>query len=116
MAKTQHLHKIIPHTKKVRFIHAVLFGINPQEVKKYHRDCRLWASYAKEAKGFIGCFTMKRIGFKNQYASVYEWKTRRDHNRFMNKFHDWLVGQSKARVEVLGYYNLKEILGVRCPD
>jgi hypothetical protein len=49
---------------------------------------------------------MKRIDSKNQYASVYEWKTKKDHDRFMKKLHDWLESKSKARVKVAGYYNL----------
>jgi len=56
---------------------------------------------------------MKRLGQKNQYASVYEWKTKADHDRFMKKFHDCLVSKSKARVKVLGYYNLKRVDRVR---
>jgi hypothetical protein len=69
----------------------------------------MWASYAKKTKGFIAYFTMKRAGFKNQYVSVYEWKTKGDHDRFMKRFHDWLVSKSKAKVKVSGYYNLKAI-------
>ena len=95
------------------YIHAVLFEIAPREVPAYRKDCKMWASYAKKAGGFIGYFTMKRVDFRNQYASVYEWKARDSHERFMKKFHDWLVGKSKARVNVLGYYNLKSIDEVR---
>ncbi len=91
------------------FIHAVLFEIKPKEVSDYRKDSKMWAGYAKKAKGFISYHTMERLGFKNQYASVYTWKTEQDHGRFMKKFHDWLVGKSKAQVEVLGYYNLKRI-------
>ena len=91
------------------FIHAVLFEISPREVLAYRRDSKTWADHARKAKGFIAYFTMSREGFKNQYASVYEWKTRQDHDRFMKKNHDWLVSRSKARVKVLGYYNLKTI-------
>lgn len=91
------------------FIHAVLFEIEPREVPAYRKDSKMWAGYAKQAKGFIAYFTMKRLGFKNQYASVYEWKKKQDHDRFMKKFHDWLVSESRARVKVLGYYNLKTV-------
>jgi hypothetical protein len=73
----------------------------------------MWAGYAKKAKGFLGYFTMKRQDSRNQYASVYEWKAEAGHKRFMKKYHDWLVGKSKARVKVLGYYNLKAIDTVR---
>lgn len=89
------------------FRHAVLFQIEPKEVADYRKDSKMWARYAKKAKGFIAYYTMKRQGFRNQYASVYEWRSESDHKRFMGKFHDWLVGKSKARVRVLGYYNLK---------
>lgn len=91
------------------FIHAVLFEITKKEVSDYRKDSKMWARYAKKAKGFIAYFTMKREGFKNQYASVYEWKAKSDHDRFMTKFHDWLVSKSRAKVKVLGYYNLKAI-------
>ena len=91
------------------FIHSVLFEISPKEVSKYRKDSLMWARYAKKARGFIAYHTMKRVDYKNQYASVYEWKTKNDHDRFMKKLHDWLVGKSKARVKVLGYYNLKSI-------
>lgn len=57
----------------------------------------------------MGYFTMKRTGYRNQYVSVYEWKTMQDHTRFMKQYHDWLVGKSKARVKVSGYYNLQAI-------
>lgn len=91
------------------FIHAVLFEIEPKEMAKYRRDSLMWARYARKAKGFVAYRTMKRLDDKNQYASVYEWKSRSDHTRFMKKFHDWLVTKSSARVKVLGYYNLKAI-------
>jgi hypothetical protein len=95
------------------FIHTVLFEIKPTEVNAYRKDNKMWAGYAAKHKGFIAYFTMERIGFKNQYASVYEWERKQDHDRFMKKFHDWLVAKSKARVKVLGYYNLKTIDKVR---
>lgn len=91
------------------FIHAVLFEIKPKEVGKYRKDSRMWAGYARKAKGFIAYFTMKRNGLKNQFASVYEWQRKADHDRFMKKYHDWLVGKSRAKVKVLGYYNLKAV-------
>lgn len=95
------------------FIHAVLFEISPKEVPAYRKDCRIWAGYAKKAKGFIGYFTMQRMNFRGQYASIYEWRSKRDHERFMKKNHDWLVSKSKAKVKVIGYYNLKSIDEVR---
>lgn len=95
------------------FIQAVLFEIEPKDVAKYRRNSRMWAAYAKKAKGFIAYFTMKRNGYEHQYASVYEWKSKSDHDRFMKKYHDWLVSKSKARMKVLGYYNLKEIDNIR---
>ncbi len=95
------------------FIHAVLFEIRPKEVKIYRRDCKMWARYAKRALGFLAYFTMKRAGYKNQYASIYKWKTKDHHERFMQKLHDWLVTKSKAKVKVLGYYNLASIDQVR---
>ena len=91
------------------FIHTVLFEIEPKEVADYRKDSKMWASFAKKAKGFAAYNTMKRFGYKNQYASVYEWKTKKDHDLFMGEFHDWLVNKSKARVKVLGYYNLRSI-------
>jgi hypothetical protein len=89
------------------FIHSVLFEIPPKEVTKYNKDNRMWASYASKAKGFVSYSTMQRCGYKNQYASVYEWNKKADHDTFMKKYHDWLVSKSSAKVKVLGYYNLK---------
>ncbi|MFA5117707.1 MAG: hypothetical protein WC695_02520 [Candidatus Omnitrophota bacterium] len=91
------------------FVHTVLFEIKPGEVPAYRKDSLMWAGFARKAKGFVAYRTMKRFGFTGQYASVYEWKTKQDHDRFMKKFHDWLVGKSKAKVKVLGYYNVKAI-------
>ncbi len=91
------------------FIHVVLFQIKPKEVAKYRKDSLMWAGYTKKARGFVAYFTMKRYGCLNQYASVYEWKKKADHDRFMKKYHERLVSKSKARVKVLGYYNLKGI-------
>jgi len=95
------------------FIHSVLFEIGLKEVAKYRKDSLMWARYARKAKGFRAYHTMKRLGYKNQYASVYEWDSKQRHDRFMNKFHDWLVGKSRAKVKVLGYFNLKSIDRVR---
>jgi heme-degrading monooxygenase HmoA len=95
------------------FIHSVLFEIKPGQVSQYRKDSKMWARYARQARGFVAYFTMKRLGFKNQYASIYQWETKQDHDRFMKKFHDWLVSKSKAGVKVLGYYNLKGIDRIR---
>lgn len=95
------------------FIHTVLFEVGPGQVRAYRRDSKMWARYAKESGGFIAYFTMKRSGYKNQYASVYEWKSEKYHRRFMDKLHDWLVAKSKARVKVLGYYQLETVDKVR---
>ena len=98
------------------FIHAVLFEVKPKEVFDYRKDSKMWARYAKKAKGFVAYHTMQRFDFKNQYASIYEWKTKIDHGRFMRKFHDWLVTKSKARVKVIGYYNLQAIDRIKLGD
>lgn len=95
------------------FFHTVLFEVKPREVPKYRKDSKMWARYAKKAKGFIGYFTMKRNDARDQYASVYQWKTKNEHDRFMQKMHDWLVSQSSAKVKVLGYYQLQAIDRVR---
>ncbi|MDD5477460.1 MAG: hypothetical protein PHG87_04565 [Candidatus Omnitrophica bacterium] len=91
------------------FIHSVLFEIKPKEVSKYRKDSLMWARQAKKSEGFLAYYTMKRYGFKNQYASVYQWIKKSDHDRFMRKYHDWFVSKSRAKVKVLGYYNLKAI-------
>lgn len=91
------------------FIHAVLFEIKPKEVVKYRKDSLMWARYAKKAEGFIDYSTVRRVGYKNQYASVYCWRAKLNHDCFMKKFHDWLVKKSLAKVKVLGYYNLKSL-------
>ncbi|HDZ77219.1 MAG TPA: hypothetical protein ENH41_03955 [Candidatus Omnitrophica bacterium] len=95
------------------FIHAILFKINPKEVLIYRKDSKMWARYAKKVKGFIAYFTMQRLGFKNQYVSIYQWKNKASCERFMNKLHDWLVAKSKAKVGVLGYYNLKSLDAIK---
>ena len=91
------------------FIHAVLFIVKPKEVAKYRKDSLMWADHTAKAPGFLSYRTMKRYGFKDQYVSVYQWEKKGDHDRFMRKYHDWLVGKSKAKVGVVGYYNFKEI-------
>ena len=91
------------------FIHTVLFEIHPKEVEDYRKDSRMWAHYAKKAKGFVAYFTMQRYGHKNHYTSVYEWTHKSHHDRFMKKMHDWLVSKSKAKVKVLDYFNLNTI-------
>ena len=98
------------------FIHSVLFEIQPKEVAKYRLDSLMWARSARSAKGFIAYHTMKRYGYKNQYVSVYEWQSKSDHDRFMKKFHDWLVSKSEARVKVLGYFNLKSVDKIKIKD
>jgi len=87
-----------------------LFEITPKEFPAYRRDCRMWARYAGRAKGFLNFFIMERTAYKNQYASVYEWKNKAAHDRFMKKFHDWLASKSRSRVKVLGCYNLDAVL------
>jgi len=90
------------------FIHAVLFEIKLKEVKTYRRDSIMWAKYAKKhSRGFINYHTMKRADAKDQYISIYQWKTMNHHDAFMKEFHDFLVSKSRARVKILGYYNLK---------
>jgi len=92
------------------FIHAVLFEIKQKEVKCYRKDSIMWAKYAKKrSEGFISYYTMERADIKNQYVSVYKWKTRNHHDEFMKKFHDFLISKSKAKVKTIGYYNLKFI-------
>lgn len=91
------------------FIHVVLFEIEPKEVLKYRKDSLIWASHTRKSQGFVSYRTMKRFGLKNQFASVYLWDKKASHDRFMRKYHDWLVAKSRAKVKVLGYYNLKEI-------
>jgi len=95
------------------FIHVVLFVIKPKEVVRYRQDSLMWARYAKRSCGFLSYRTMKRYGHKDQYASIYQWVKKVDHDRFMRKYHDWLVSKSKAKVGVLDYYNLKQIDSVK---
>jgi heme-degrading monooxygenase HmoA len=91
------------------FTHTVLFSISPKEIPLYRKDCRMWARFASQAKGFRSYFTVERVDSRNQYASVYVWDNKACHDRFMKKWHDILVGKSRAKVKVLGYYNLKAI-------
>jgi hypothetical protein len=95
------------------FIHVVLFEVKSKEAAQYRKDSLIWAKYAKMAKGFLAYRTMIRYGYKNQYASVYQWVKKSDHDRFMSKNHDRLVGKSKAKVKVLDYYNLKGLDNLR---
>jgi len=89
------------------FIHVVLFVVKPKEVAQYRKDSLTWARHTKKAPGFLSYRTMKRYGFKDQYASVYQWAKKTNHDSFMRKYHDWLVSKSKAKVKVVDYYNLK---------
>ncbi|MBU1125154.1 MAG: hypothetical protein KKC84_03935 [Candidatus Omnitrophica bacterium] len=95
------------------FVHAVHFQVLPKEVAKYRKDSLMWAAHAEKASGFVSYSTFKRQGFKNHYISCYIWKAMKEHDRFMKKHHDWLVAQSKAKVKVLGYYNLKSLDSIR---
>ena len=91
------------------FIHTVLFEIKPSQVTKYRKDSLMWARESKKSSGFLSYYTMQRYGFKNQYASVYQWNKKADCDRFMRKYHDLLVSKSEAKVKVLGYFNLKSV-------
>lgn len=91
------------------FIHAVLFKIKPKFAKTYIKDCKMWASEAKKAAGVINYKTIKRVNQRNQFASVYCWKSQRNHVKFMKANHEALVKRSKAPVKVLGYFNFKTI-------
>ncbi len=95
------------------FIHVVLFVVKPKEVAKYRKDSLMWARHTKKSGGFLAYQTMKRYGFKDQYASVYTWDKKTNHDNFMRKYHDWLVSKSKAKVKVLDYYNLKQLDSLR---
>ena len=87
------------------FIHMVLFKIKKQNVPLYVADCKLWEKEAGRHQGFIGYETLFRANEKNQYASFYRWKSKKNHDRFMKKHHDRLVSLSKCPVKVLGYFN-----------
>ena len=85
----------------------VLFNIRRKDVPVYVKDCKLWAKEASRHRGFLGCRTLTRTNEPDQYASFYEWKSDKDHDRFMKKNHDRLVSLSRCPVKVLGYYNFK---------
>jgi len=88
------------------FIHAVLLEIKPKQVRAYRRDSAMWARYAARVKGFISCYTLKRDNARNQFMSVYLWKTKAGHLEFMKKYHNWLAQRSRTKAKVLGeYYN-----------
>lgn len=91
------------------FTHAVLFMVKPKELAKYRKDSLMWASYTRRAPGFLSYRTLKRLEYANQYFSVYLWDKKASHDKFMRKYHDWLVRKSCAKVTVLGYYNLKQL-------
>ncbi len=89
------------------FIHLVLFRIQKKNVSLYRADCKIWEKQARRQKGFLGYHTLMRTNEKNQYASIYLWKTEKNHQQFMKKHHDRLVSVSCCPVEVLGYYNYR---------
>ena len=91
------------------FIHMVLFKIRRKDVPVYAADCKLWAKEASRHRGFVGSRTLLRTNEPNQYASFYEWKSEKDHHRFMKKHHDRLVSLSHCPVKVLGYYNFNKL-------
>ena len=95
------------------FIHVVLFKVKSKEVAQYRKDSLIWARHTEKSPGFLAYQTMKRYGYKDQYASVYKWDKKINHDNFMRKYHDWLVSKSKAKVKVLDYYNLKKIDSLR---
>jgi hypothetical protein len=91
------------------FIHLVLFAVQPKEVVKYRKDSLMWAKVACRQKGFLGYYTFRRLRHKGQYVSLYQWKAKVCHQRFMDRYHEWLVSCSRAKVKVLGYYNLQAL-------
>ena len=91
------------------FTHMVLFKIKKSDVPVYLRDCRIWESEASKHPGFLGYDTLTRTNEKDQYASCYHWKSQANHERFMKRHHDRLVGLSRCPVQVLGYYNFKTV-------
>ena len=95
------------------FIHVVLFVIKPKEVVRYRNDSLMWARCARKSGGFLSYRTMKRHGYKDHYASVYQWVKKADHDCFMREYHDWLVSKSKAKVAVVDYFNLKQVDSLR---
>ncbi|MFH1281255.1 MAG: hypothetical protein ABIH91_00855 [Candidatus Omnitrophota bacterium] len=95
------------------FIHVVLFAVKPKEVVRYRKDSLMWARQAQRFTGFLAYRTMERYGFKGQYISVYQWAQKSNHDCFMRKYHDLLVSKSEARIQVLDYYNFKQIDNLR---
>ena len=91
------------------FIHQVLFKIKKKDIAAYLGDCRIWRKEAGRHPGFLDCYTLLRSNEKNQYASVYLWKSKIHHSRFMKKHHDRLVSVSRCPVKVLGYYDFKTV-------
>ena len=91
------------------FMHAVHFKVQPKEAVPYRKDSLMWARYAGKYKGFLGYYTMRRHGHKNQFVSLYQWKAKKYCDCFMQELHGSLVSKSKAKVKVLGYYNLTAI-------
>lgn len=91
------------------YAHMVLFQIKLQNIKIYKRDCRMWARQARKARGFLKYLTVKRVNVPSQYASVYQWRSKVYHDRFMRIWHDKLVAKSLCPVKVLGYYNFEVI-------
>lgn len=91
------------------FIHKVVFRIAAKHVPAYRRDCRLWLREASKHPGFVRGVTLERVDRKGQYASLYIWKSRADHDRFMKKHHDRLVALSKCPVRVVDYFNYASI-------
>lgn len=91
------------------FIHKVLFKIAAKHVPIYKRDCLLWQREAAKHAGFVGYKTLVRMDRKGEYASLYFWKNRAAHERFMKKQHDRLVSLSKCPVQVVDYFNYRSI-------
>ena len=91
------------------FAHWVLFEIKKKNVPTYKVDCRLWAREAKKHAGFLDCRILIRTNAENQYASIYVWKSKTHHERFMRRHHDRLVALSKCPVKVLGYFNFRDL-------
>lgn len=91
------------------YIHKVLFKIAAKHVPTYKRDCRLWHREASKHPGFMGYRTLVRVGRKGEYASLYIWKSRQHHVRFMKKHHDRLVSLSQCPVRVVDYFDYSSI-------
>ena len=91
------------------FIHLVLFRIQKKNIPVYKKDCKIWEKEAKGHAGFLGYQTLLRTNQANQYASFYQWRSEKQHRRFMDKHHDRLVSLSRCPVRVLGYFNFKTV-------